>query len=118
MVNFATWIPDYDSLSQSCSFRFLSSDASICSTMVFPPLANFDDIISVSIDFPSNSQWYAPYRCIAYEYYCVDCDSLCDHLRDVPWEDISKLSASAANELCECVQVGMDVYISHCKYQI
>ena len=46
-------------------------------------------------------------------------DGLCDHLRDVPWEDIFKLSAStAASEFCESVQVGIDVYIPHCKYQI
>ena len=36
----------------------------------------------------------------------------CDHLRDVPWDDIFKLSASAAaSEFCEWVQVGIDVYI-------
>ena len=41
------------------------------------------------------------------------------HLRDVPWEDIFKLSASAAaSEFCEWVQVGMDVYIRHRKYQV
>ena len=35
-----------------------------------------------------------------------------DHLEDVPWEDIFKLSASAgASEFCEWVQVGIDVYI-------
>ena len=40
-------------------------------------------------------------------------------MRDVPWEDISKLSASAAaGELCEWVQVGTDVYIPHQKYRI
>ena len=42
-----------------------------------------------------------------------------DHLRDVPWEDIFKLSASAAaSEFCEWVQVGIDVYIPHKKYQV
>ena len=36
---------------------FLSSDASICSTMAFPPLGNSDHVfVSVSIDFPTNSQ--------------------------------------------------------------
>ena len=40
-------------------------------------------------------------------------------LRDVPWEDIFKLSASAAaSEFCEWVQVGIDVYIPHRKYQV
>ena len=49
--------------------------------MVFPPLGNSDYVVSVSIDFPSYSQQDALFH---------------DHLRDVPWEDIFKLSASAA----------------------
>ena len=37
-------------------------------------------------------------------------------MRDVPWEDIFKLSPSAAaSEFCEWVQVGIDVYIPHRK---
>ena len=40
-------------------------------------------------------------------------------MRDVPWEDIFKLGASAAaSEFCEWVQVGTDVYIPHRKYQV
>ena len=40
-------------------------------------------------------------------------------MRDVPWEDIFKLSASAAaGEFCEWVQVGIDVYVPHRKYQV
>ena len=55
---------------------------------------------------------------MAYDY-SADWDDLCDHLRDVPWEDIFKLSASAAaNEFCEWVQFGIDAYIPHCKYQV
>ena len=39
---------------------FLSSDASICSTMAFPQLGNSDHlVVSVSINFLSNSQWDA-----------------------------------------------------------
>ena len=46
-------------------------------------------------------------------------DCLCDSWRDVPWEDIFKLVASAAaKEFCEWVQVGIDVYIPHRKYQV
>ena len=99
---------------------FISSDASICSTMAFPPLGNSDHVlVSISIDFPSNSQWDAPFHCIAYDYSRADWDGLCDHLRDVPWEDIFELSASAAaREFCEWVQVGIDVYIPHTKYQV
>ena len=36
---------------------YFSSDASICSTMAFPPLGNSDHVVaSVSIDFPTNSK--------------------------------------------------------------
>ena len=56
---------------------------------------------------------------IAYDYYCADWDGLCDHLRDIPWEDIFKLCASvAASEFCQWVQVGTDVYIPRRKYQV
>ena len=57
MVNFPTRIPDCDSHSPALLDLFLSSDASICSTMAFPPLGNSDHVVvSVSIDFPTNSQ--------------------------------------------------------------
>ena len=40
-------------------------------------------------------------------------------MRGVPCENIFKLSASAAaSEFCEWVQVGIDVYITHLKYQV
>ena len=40
-------------------------------------------------------------------------------MRDVPWEDIFKLGAfAAASEFCEWVQVGIDVYTPHRKYQV
>ena len=82
--------------------------------MAFPPLGNSDHVVvSVSFDFPTNSQWDAPFHRIAYGYPRADWDGLRDHLRDVPWEDISKLGASAAaSELREWVQVGTDVYPS------
>ena len=52
---------------------FLSSDASICFTMAFPPLQNSDHVVvSVSTDFPSNSQQCALFHCIAYDCSCVD----------------------------------------------
>ena len=82
---------------------FLFSDASICSAMAFPPLGNSDNVmVSVSIDFSSNSQRYASFYCIANDYSRSDWNGLHDHLRDVPREDIFKLVASAAaGEFCE-----------------
>ena len=56
IVNFPTRIPDCDSHSPALLDLFISSDASICSTIAFPPLGNSDHVVSVSIDFPSNSQ--------------------------------------------------------------
>ena len=88
--------------------------------MAFPPLGNSDRVIfPVSIDFPINSKQDTPFHRVAYDYSCADWDGLCDHLRDVPWEDIFKLSASAAaSEFCEWVQVGIDVCIPHRKYLV
>ena len=74
--------------------------------MAFSPLGDSDLLsVSVSIVFPSNSQWDAPFYCIAYDYFCADWDFLCDHLR----------FGAAASEFCEWVQVGIDVYIPHRK---
>ena len=72
MVNFPTRIPDCDSHSPALLDLFLSSDASICSTMAFPPFGNSDHVVvSVSIDFPSNSQWDAPFHRVAYDYFLI-----------------------------------------------
>ena len=120
IVNFPTWIPDCDSHSPALLDLFISSDASICSRMAFPPLGNSDHaVVSVSTDFPINSKQDTPFHRVAYDYSRADWDGLRDHLRDVPWEDIFKLSASAAaSEFCERIQVGIDVYITHHKYQV
>ena len=77
MVNFTTQILDCDSHSLALLDLFISSDATIYSTMGFPPLGNSNHVV------------------------------------------VFKLSASAAaSEFCEWVQVGIDVYIPHCKYQV
>ena len=120
MVNFPMWITDRDSHSPALLDLFFSSEASICSAMDFLQLGNCDHVlVSVSIDFPSSSQWDALFHRIAYDYSHADWDGLHDHLRDVPWDDIFNLGASAAaSEFCEWVQVGIDVYIPHRKYQV
>ena len=52
-------------------------------------------------------------------YFCSDWGSLHDHLRDVSWEDVFRLSASAAaSEFCKWVQVGIDACTPHHKYQV
>ena len=83
--------------------------------LAFPPLGNSDHVVtSVSIDFPSNSQQDTLFHCIVYDYRHADWDGLHDHLRDVPWDNIFKLGASAAaSGFCKRVQVGIDVYITN-----
>lgn len=52
-------------------------------------------------------------------YFHADWDDLCNHLRDLPWEHIFKLGISeTAAEFCNWIQVGIDVYIPHHKYQV
>ena len=65
--------------------------------MAFPSLGNSDHaVVSVSINFLSNSKQDALFDCIAYVYSCADWDNFCDHLRDTQRKDIFKLSDSAA----------------------
>ena len=72
--------------------------------MAFPPLGNSDHVV-VSV--------------VSCCYSRADWDGIRDHLKDVPWEDIFKFSASTtASEFCEWVQVCIDVYISHRKYEV
>ena len=120
VVNFPTWIPVCHSHSPALLDLFLSSDASICSIMAFPPLGNSDQVdVSVSIDFTSNSHQDALFHRTSHDNYSIEWDGRCDHLRDVPWEVIFQIHASvAAREFCEWVQVGIDVCIPHRKYQV
>ena len=113
MVTFPTQIPDCDSDGPALLDFFLSSDTSTSSTMAFPPLGNSDHVfLSVSIDFPSNSQQDVSFHPIASDYSRANWEGLRDHLRDLSWEDVFKLGASAASsEFCEWVQVGIDAYI-------
>ena len=81
MVKFSTQIPDCDSHNYVFLNLLLSSVASICSSMAFPPLGNSDHVVvSGSIGFPSNSKRDTSFHCIAYDYFHTKC--LLDHLRD------------------------------------
>ena len=117
MVNFPTWIPDYNFHSPTLLDLFISSGTCICSTMTLFPLGNSYHVVTPgSTDFPINSEQDALFHCIVYDYSCLSWNSLRDHLRDLPWEEIFKLSApAAASEFCEWVQIGIDVYIHHRK---
>ena len=84
--------------------------------MASPALGNSDhDVVSVSIDLPSNSKKDASIHRMAYDYSRADWEGLNNHLKDARC-DIFKLGASVSSEFCEWVQVGIDVYIPHRKY--
>ena len=73
MVNFPTRIPDRHSHSPALLDLFLSSDVSIFSTMAFPLLGNSDHVVvSVLIDFPSNSKRDVPLHRMAFDYSRAD----------------------------------------------
>ena len=107
MVSFPALILHCASNNPAVLDLFISSDASICSTIAFPALGNSDHVVvSVAIDFSSNSKRDVQLHHITYDCSCADWDGLHDHLRDVLWKDIFKFSASAAaSEFYEWVQV-------------
>ena len=85
MVNFPTRIPDCDSHSRALLDLFISFSGCIYSTVALPPFRNSNRVVvSVSIDFPSYSQWDASFHRIAYDYSGADWKGLCDHFGDVP----------------------------------
>ena len=92
MVNVPIWIPGCDSHSPALLDLFLSSDASIHSTMTFPPLGNSDHVVvSFPLIFYQIHNWMPRFIALAYDY-----------LSDFPWEGIFKLGASAAaSSFCE-----------------
>ena len=69
MVNFTTQIPECNLQSPALLDLFISSDTSICSTIAFSPLGNFDHaFVLLSIDYPSNSKQDALFHRIACDY--------------------------------------------------
>ena len=76
---------------------FVLQLSSICS-VAFRPLEN-------SVLWLSNSKMYVSFYRAAYDYSRANWDGVYNHLRDVSWEDIFKLTTSAAvAEFYECVQ--------------
>ena len=88
--------------------------------LAFHPLGNFGHVVVSGFHFlsfqSSKSKGDAPFHYTACDYSCTEWDSVCNHLRDVPWEDIFKLGGCAATtEFSWWIQVGINVYIPYCK---
>ena len=113
MFAFSTRIPDCDSQSPNLLHLFVSSDPSFSSTAGFPRFRNsVNAVFSVAIDFPSNSKGDA------LNYVRPDMGGIRGHLSNIPIEYIFILGASSSAEFCDWVQVGIDLYIPHLRYQV
>ena len=114
-LTFLLGSPECDSHSPVLLDFYISSDASICSTMAFPALGNFSHVaVSVSFDFLYSPKGGAPFHRTAYDYTPADWDCLRDHSRDIFKRDASP----AFNEFSVWVQVGIDVYVPYRKHQV
>ena len=79
--------------------------------MAFPPLGNSDHVVSVCIDFAVNSKQDTPFHRLTYGYSHANWDGLCDHLRDVPCEDIFNLVNFVSGFKLELVYISLIVGI-------
>ena len=120
IVDFPTRIPDRDDHQPYLLDLFLCSNPDSCTVASHPPLGRSDHmVVSVDVKFVVKSTNEHPYHRTVYSYSKADWDGLRDHLRDVPWLDIFKHDATfAAKEISEWVEIGIDCYIPHRKFQL
>ena len=120
IVDFPTRIPDCVDHQPYLLDLFLCSNPDSCTVTSHPPLGRSDHIVvSVDVKFVVKSTNEHPYHRTVYSYSKADWDGLRDHLRDVPWSDIfSHDTTVAAKELSEWVEIGIDCYIPHRKFQL
>ena len=89
-----------------------SIDSDNFSVRGYLSLIRKDFVTHMHGNFSLSSKQDGPFHRIAYDYSRTNWDDLRDHLKDVPWEDIFKFSASAAaSKFCKWFHVGNDVYI-------
>ena len=86
MVSFPTWIPDRDTHSAALlDYFFLLTLVFLLQWLSLHREILTMFVVSVSIDFSSNSKWDVPIHHITCGYSCEGWNGLGDHLRDVPW---------------------------------
>ena len=120
IVDFPTRIPDRDDHQPYLLDLFLCSIPDLCTVISHPPLGKSDHmVVGVDVNFVVKSANEHPYHRTVYSYCKADWDGLRDHLRDVPWLDIFKHNATfAAKEISEWIEIGIDCYIPHHKFQL
>ena len=110
-------------------FFLYRQPSSLLCTVFYSSSSNIDEVPSINAsanvfvfgDFNVHHKVWLTYpdRTGLCYNFSISNNLTCNHLRDVPWEDIFKLSVSAAaSDFCEWVQVGIDVYIPHRRYQV
>ena len=119
IVNLPTWIPDCGCHSPAfLDFFFVLTLVVVLQWLYF----HWEILIMLLTQFPlifQQTRNIVLFHHIAYDCSRADLDSAHNRLRDVSSEDIFTLSAfAAASEFCEWVQVEIDVYFPHCKYQV
>ena len=88
--------------------------------MASPPLGNSGHVVvSVSIDFPLNSQEEVLFHLIAYNYSYADWDSFHDHLRDVPCVLVNFVSGFRLELMYISLIVSIRSSLTHlCSFQL
>ena len=88
-------MPDSDTCRLAHLELFLTSDPALYYVEAFATPGNSNHVVvSVSAYFTVTSEKDAPCHCKAFDYSRADWEGFCDHLRDVPWNDIYKYGAS------------------------
>ena len=120
VVDFPTRIPDRDDHQPYLLDLFLCSNPDSCTVASHPLLGKSDHmVISVDVQFVFKSTNEHPYHRTVYSYRKADWDGFRGHLTGVSWLDIFKHDATyAAKEITEWVEIGIDCYIPHRKFQL
>ena len=95
---FLLYINDFNHAIKFCKVNYFAEDTNLlCLSNSYQKLNKLN-----GTNWTEQTEPDAPFHRIPYDYSCADWDGLGDHLRDVPWEDIFKLGASAAaSEFCD-----------------
>ena len=86
-----------------------------------PPLGNSDHVLlQLSLKYPSLQNQDSPFHRTTYDYNGADWDSFRAFIRDIPLSDgfCSLPASTCAAELAEWIQIGIDEYIPHRRYQL
>ena len=122
ITSFPTRYPPNPSHSPSLlDLCFVSDCSSVISLSPLPPLGNSDHVLlELRLKCQSFHNQDSPFHRTSYDYNGADWDSFRAFIRDIPWKDgLGSLPASScASELAEWIQIGIDEYIPHRRYQL